>query len=117
MCDQASLVRRRGGWSTLRYLPMALHTYFCPTTGRGLEARDCRRVGRRLLSPFDEVGVQITGWPLLVIGAVLWFVGQIILTPMAPVAGNVAGLSCGIIAALRFVRQYRAFRHGQAAGR
>ncbi len=99
------------------YLPMNLHTYFCPITGRGLESRDCKRVGQRLLSPYADVGVQLSGWAFLFVGAGFWLVGSIILTPMAPVLGAAAGASFGIVAVLRFVRQVRAFRHSHAAGR
>lgn len=96
---------------------MNLHTYFCPITGRGLESRDCKRVGRRLLSPYADVDVHLSGWALLFVAAGLWLVGSIILTPMAPVLGAAAGASFGTIAVLRFVQQFRAFRHTQAAGR
>ncbi len=94
-----------------------MHPYFCPITGRDLKARDCKRVGQRLLSPYADVSVQLSGWPLMFIGAGLWFIGSITLTPMAPVLGTAVGASFGIIALLRFARQYRAYRHGRGASR
>lgn len=94
--------------------PMAiLDPYFCPVTGRGVRSRSCRRDGRRLLSPFADVPVQIGGTPLLVIGIVIALVGSVILCREGPIFGYAAGGAFAVVAVLRFARQFRVYSRGR----
>lgn len=94
-----------------------MRTFFCPKTGRGLEFGECRRVGRRLISPYAEVDVQISGWCLLCIGGGLGLASSMIVSMIINLLGAAAGTAFGVVGLMRLARQFRAHRRGRGLDR
>jgi hypothetical protein len=93
---------------------IAIHTMYCPVTGRGLELGDCVRRGRRLVSPYADVRPVLSGSTFLLVAVVLVFALSVIDfgTPRGPIGCIAASgvLGCGVMAVVRYFKQRMAWK-------
>ncbi|MCC7204588.1 MAG: hypothetical protein IT441_05880 [Phycisphaeraceae bacterium] len=90
---------------------LSFHTYFCPITGRGLESRDCVIRRWRPISPYADVPVLLSGWTFLAAGSIAFVVIGVDLSEFVLTFGTSLGITLSVLGAMRFVRQFRAYRH------
>jgi hypothetical protein len=90
---------------------MNVPDYYCPVTGQNLQAKQCRRRGLKLISPYADVPVQTSGWRIGYLGFFLFVLVYAVFLKGAP--GECSRLFLAGIAALmlfRLARQYLIFR-------
>jgi uncharacterized BrkB/YihY/UPF0761 family membrane protein len=89
---------------------MNVPDYYCPVTGQNLQAKQCRRRGFKLISPYADVPVQTSGWRIGYLGFFLFALAYVFLKS-APVACSwlfLAGIAALML--FRLARQYLIFR-------